>query len=189
MPMAFRCTTAPAATRTETSMNRWWCHRQQRRSLSNVPARSARGAVSRSQSLSPLDTKWRLLGGAQGVQRAWIERGGQLSHPERSRPATAPTPTTPRNGSPKTSPVVTTMSESGGKRKTPAVAPLDTPSTALTTSTNVLGGTAAAPVPAPATPAIGRSSGRKRRKTWRAMEAAEQPDGSDTSAVDADKPP
>ena len=31
-----------------------------------------------------------------GVQRAWIERGGQLSHPETSRPATGPTPTTPR---------------------------------------------------------------------------------------------
>jgi len=35
---------------------------------------------------------------------------------------------------------------------------------------------------APAAPTVGRSSGRQRRKTWRALEAAEESAESDSSA-------
>lgn len=51
------------------------------------------------------------------------------------------------------------------------------------------GGTAAGPVAVPAASVLGRSSGRKRRKTWRAMEAAQESDESDASAENAESAP
>ena len=127
------------------------------------------------------------------VQKAWVDAGGEVSPSDAPLSTTATAATTPAK-----TPAAALSSASSGKkrraveagsgsdRKRTKAAPARTPSGAPTcTSIGGRGERAAADTAAPAAPTVGRSSGRQRRKTWRALEAAEESAESDSSAESA----